>query len=161
MSRKDQDEMVMGYLCGYNGSAESLPDCYLKHSPAFKHGWNNGRDDRIGSPGERASVKRARAEMILRDIKHGLILALVVVLAGCQTLPQPPKVVTKVVTEYRELPSWATEQVANPAPPNQSIRAITESNNRRGETLDYVNCRSRLLAKLGKGEEVSPGECKK
>lgn len=81
--------------------------------------------------------------------------------SGCQTLPQPPKVVTKVVTEYRELPAWATEQVANAPPVDQSVRAITESNNRRGETLDYVNCRSRLLAKLGKGEEVSPGECKK
>lgn len=89
------------------------------------------------------------------------VMIAICLLTGCQTLPQPPKVVTKVVTEYRELPAWATEQVANPAPLNQSVRAITESNNRRGETLDYVNCRSRLLAKLGKGEEVSPGECRK
>jgi hypothetical protein len=84
-----------------------------------------------------------------------------VLLAGCQTLPQSPKVVTKVVTEYREIPAWATEQVANAPPVNQSVRAITESNNRRGETLDYVNCRSKLLAKLGKGESVNAGECKK
>lgn len=82
-------------------------------------------------------------------------------LAGCQTLPQLPKVVTKVVTEYRELPGWATAQVANDPPANQSVKAITESNNRRGETLDYVNCRSRLLAKLGKGDDVKYGECKK
>ncbi len=86
---------------------------------------------------------------------------LIATLAGCQTLPQPPKVVTKVVTEYRAIPAWATAEVPNDPPSSQSVKAITESNNRRGETLDYVNCRSRLLAKLGKGEDVSHGECKK
>lgn len=85
----------------------------------------------------------------------------ILTISGCQTLPQPPKVVTKVVTEYRELPAWATAQVANDPPPNQSIRAITESNNRRGETLDYVNCRSRLLERLGKGEPVDALACVK
>lgn len=89
------------------------------------------------------------------------ILVLFLGLAGCQSLPQPPKTVTKIVTEYREIPGWATAQVANDPPVNQSVKSITESNNRRGETLDYVNCRSRLLAKLGKGEAVSPEECKR
>lgn len=92
------------------------------------------------------------------------LIALVIavyLLAGCQTLPQPPRTVTKVVTEYRELPAWATEEIENPAPANQSVGEITKSNNRRGEALDYVNCRSRLLALLGKGEEVSPRGCKK
>lgn len=92
----------------------------------------------------------------------GMLWAAVIAsLAGCQSLPQPPKVVTKIVTEYREIPGWATAQVANDPPANQSVKAITESNNRRGETLDYVNCRSRLLAKLGKGEAVLPEECKR
>lgn len=82
-------------------------------------------------------------------------------LTGCQTLPQLPKVATKIVTEYRDLPSWATAEVANEPPASQSVRAITESNNRRGETLDYVNCRSRLLERLGKGEPVDALACVK
>lgn len=82
-------------------------------------------------------------------------------LAGCQSLPQPPKVVTKVVTEYRDLPAWATEQVPNNSPTAQTVRSITESNNRRGETLDYVNCRSRLIERLAKGEPVNALECVK
>ena len=89
-----------------------------------------------------------------------LVVVMACVLSGCQTLPQPPKVATKIVTEYRALPSWATAEVANDPPVNQSVKAITESNNRRGETIDAVNCRSRLLEKLGKGEAVSPKECK-
>lgn len=88
------------------------------------------------------------------------IIQAVITLAGCQTLPQPPKVVTKVVTEYRAIPAWAVAEVPNDPPSSQSVKAITESSNRRGETLDYVNCRARLLEKLGKGESVSPKECK-
>lgn len=100
------------------------------------------------------------------DRVEGLLALAAVVIAiclltGCQTLPQPPKVVTKVVTEYRELPGWATEQVANAPPVDQSVRAIAESNSRRGETLDYVNCRSRLLERLGKGEPVDALACVK
>ena len=82
-------------------------------------------------------------------------------LTACQTLPQPPKVVDKVITKYRDIPTWATAQVPNDPPANQSVKAITESNNRRGELIDAVNCRLRLLAKLGKGEAVNAGECKK
>lgn len=94
-----------------------------------------------------------------RTVKKSLIFA-VILLAGCQSLPQPTKVATKIVPEYRELPSWATEQVANNPPTNQSVKAITESNNRRGETLDYVNCRSRLVDRLMKGEPVNALECR-
>lgn len=94
---------------------------------------------------------------MIRTIK---VFSTVAVLTGCQTLPQPPKVVTKVVTEYRAIPAWATAEVPNEPPASQSVKAITESNNRRGELIDAVNCRLRLLAKLGKGEDVSPRECK-
>lgn len=107
-----------------------------------------------------AALRMDWADRVEGLLALAAVLIAICLLAGCQTLPQPPKVVTKVVTEYRELPTWATAKVANDPPANQSVKAITESNNRRGETLDYVNCRSRLLAKLGKGEEVSPGECK-
>lgn len=99
-------------------------------------------------------------------IEGGLALAAVIVaiaslFAGCQTIPQPPTVVTKVVTEYRDLPAWATEQVPNNSPTAQTVRSITESNNRRGETLDYVNCRSRLIERLAKGGPVNALECVK
>lgn len=101
----------------------------------------------------------------LADAAKGVALLVIAFIAmggtGCQTLPQPPKVVTKVVTEYRAIPAWAVAEVPNEPPASQSVKAITESNNRRGETLDYVNCRSRLLEKLGKGEAVSPKDCKK
>lgn len=94
-----------------------------------------------------------------RTVKKSLIVA-VILLAGCQTLPQPPKVVTKVVTEYRAIPAWATAEVANPEPASQKLKDVIESNNRRGELIDAINCRLRLLAKLGEGEDVSPRECK-
>ena len=35
------------------------------YSPAYVHGWLNGRDDRIGKPRDNAAVLRARAEMII------------------------------------------------------------------------------------------------
>ncbi|WP_439448659.1 hypothetical protein [Stenotrophomonas sp. ATs4] len=58
-------EMVNGYLTGYASSSIDLPDCHKRQSPAFKHGWLNGRDDRERNPRERGSVLRARAEIIL------------------------------------------------------------------------------------------------
>lgn len=93
--------------------------------------------------------------------KIPIIPVIALLLASCQSLPQPPMVVTKAVTEYRGLPAWATEQVANNPPANQSVKAITEANNRRGETLEYVNCRSRLIERLAKGEPVNALECVK
>ncbi len=104
---------------------------------------------------------------LIRSIDRDTLLCLlaaviaVYLLTGCQTLPQPPKVVTKVVDRYRDIPSWATEQVSNPPPASQKMGDIAASNDSRGHTLDYVNCRSRLLERLGKGEEVSPRECQK
>lgn len=93
--------------------------------------------------------------------KVPVIPVIALLLASCQSLLQPPKVVTKVVAEYRDLPAWATEQVPNNSPTVQTVRAITESNNRRGETLEYVNCRSRLIERLAKGEPVNALECVK
>lgn len=60
-------EMNRGYLAGRESGAATLPDCHAAASPAFKHGWLNGRDDRLGQPRERASVLRARADMILGE----------------------------------------------------------------------------------------------
>ena len=65
MSRTD--DMVTGYIAGLRSGAPDLPECYATCSPAFKHGWRNGRDDRIGTPREVARVLRNRADMILGD----------------------------------------------------------------------------------------------
>lgn len=58
-------EMVRGYIDGSHahGSAEPPSGC----SAAYRHGWLNGRDDRKQKPRDRASVLRARADMILGD----------------------------------------------------------------------------------------------
>jgi hypothetical protein len=60
-------EMVRGYWLGRVSGFAALPDCHALASPAFKHGWLNGRDDRLGLPRERASVLIARADMIIGD----------------------------------------------------------------------------------------------
>lgn len=67
MSANRLDEMVRGYLKGLESGSLTLPDCYKNESSAFRHGWMNGRDDRVGCPRERAAALRARANMILGD----------------------------------------------------------------------------------------------
>lgn len=60
-------QMVAGYVCGFNGVADVLPDCYRNESAAWRHGWCNGRDDRTNRVRDTAAVLRRRAEMILRS----------------------------------------------------------------------------------------------
>lgn len=60
-----EQEMVDGYMKGFGGLTDTLPACYEAKSAAWKHGWNNGRDDRLGKPRDPASVLRRRADMIL------------------------------------------------------------------------------------------------
>lgn len=51
--------MVQGYMHGKDGLAPKQSGaCYM-------HGYNNGRDDRHGTPRDRADVLRRRADMIL------------------------------------------------------------------------------------------------
>lgn len=59
------DEMVAGYRAGLNSNSDELPECYQSQPVAWRHGWLNGRDDRIGHPRESADVLRRRAQMIL------------------------------------------------------------------------------------------------
>lgn len=61
------DEMVEGYLEGLSSGASYLPEMHAKKSAAFRHGWNNGRDDRKGNPRDAADVLRRRAKMILGE----------------------------------------------------------------------------------------------
>lgn len=58
------EEMVRGYMDGRDDERLDLPKQH-NYSPAYVHGWLNGRDDRIGKPREFASVLKARADMIL------------------------------------------------------------------------------------------------
>lgn len=60
---------VEGYLSGYNSSSMEFPDCYINKPAAFKHGWLNGRDDRIRCHRDKASVLLARYKLIERNTK--------------------------------------------------------------------------------------------
>ncbi len=59
-------EMIQGYWDGKDDSRIELP---MQHNydVAYVHGWLNGRDDRLGKPRDRASVLRARANMIIGE----------------------------------------------------------------------------------------------
>ena len=61
-------DMVLGYWSGRDSRSLEIPQCYLSKSAAYKHGWLNGRDDRVGIPRDKASVLRCRADMILNNI---------------------------------------------------------------------------------------------
>lgn len=69
MNTNKENEMVRGYLAGFNSTSDQLPDCHKNKSVAFRHGWLNGRDDRLGNPREKANVLLRRAEMII-GMKH-------------------------------------------------------------------------------------------
>lgn len=56
--------MMDGYFAGLDSGSYELPECQKDKSAAFKHGWLNGRDDRLGKPRDRADVLRRRARMI-------------------------------------------------------------------------------------------------
>ena len=63
----DCSDMVRGYLAGFNSGEFDIPTCHDMQSVAFRHGWMNGRDDRTGSPRDRAEVLRARVDLILAN----------------------------------------------------------------------------------------------
>ncbi len=54
------DEVVEGYQDGFNDIRLEFPDL-SNRSDAYRHGWLNGRDDRIGSP--RASAADIRSQI--------------------------------------------------------------------------------------------------
>lgn len=89
------------------------------------------------------------------------LLPLLVGWTACERRPNVPQTVTVVVEKFKPLPEWATAQVPNVPPANGSVEALKDANNARAGTIDYVNCRSRLLARIDKGEQVSPKECRK
>jgi hypothetical protein len=90
-------------------------------------------------------------------------LILLALLPGCQRFvakPNVPQTVTVVVEKWRPLPAWATAILPNAAPVDGTVRALLIANDQRAATLDYANCRARLLARLDKGENPDLKECK-
>jgi hypothetical protein len=57
-----RDEMLEGYLDGFHPDAIEPGE---NRSEAYRHGWLNGRDDRLGVPRLPADVLRGRAAGIL------------------------------------------------------------------------------------------------
>lgn len=53
-------EMVEGYMDGRSSDLDELP-VGNNRSDSYKHGWNNGRDDRLQRPRASASTLRQEA----------------------------------------------------------------------------------------------------
>jgi hypothetical protein len=65
------DEMISGYFAGRDDTDIELPEDRKRESVAWRHGWEDGRDDRIGKPRDRADVLKARTMMLLRRVECG------------------------------------------------------------------------------------------
>lgn len=61
-------EMVHGYLDGVDDDRVEYQE-QSNRSEAYKHGWLNGRDDRIGFPRDTAENLRKRAREILNEVE--------------------------------------------------------------------------------------------
>lgn len=55
-----EGEMTEGYLDGRTDDREELPPSLSNRSASYRHGWLNGRDDRLGTP--RAPAWRLRLD---------------------------------------------------------------------------------------------------
>lgn len=91
-----------------------------------------------------------------------LILLAALALAACQTCPpSKTETVTKTVKEFIPMPKWATARIPNTPPADFTIEAVTKANNRRAEWIDYVNCRSEAIERLGAGTKITDDVCKR
>lgn len=61
--------MIEGYLDGFGDDRIELPDC-TNYSPAYVHGWYNGRDDRVGRPRASAELLRAVADRLIAEGRY-------------------------------------------------------------------------------------------
>lgn len=61
--------MIDGYLSGFTNPRHYMPLLIQKQSVAFRHGWKNGRDDKLGyiNFNDSASSLKARARIILEN----------------------------------------------------------------------------------------------
>ncbi len=62
-----EEDMLDGYRDGFDDDRAELPESLSNRGAAYKHGWLNGRDDRVGKPRDVASVLRRRAYMALQE----------------------------------------------------------------------------------------------
>jgi len=54
-------EVTEGYMDGLSDDRSDLPASLANRSDEYRHGWQNGRDDRLKRP--RASAARIRADI--------------------------------------------------------------------------------------------------
>lgn len=88
--------------------------------------------------------------------------ALTLLLAGCATRgPVPPQVVKVPIEVVRPLPAWATEPLPLDEPRDTTVGELLRSWQRRGETIRYAECRSRLIEQVQEGREADPSACKR
>lgn len=59
-------EVTEGYLDGLNDDRDELPASLANRSESYRHGWQNGRDDRLGRPRMSASKIRRAGEIAKR-----------------------------------------------------------------------------------------------
>ena len=60
-------DLIEGYFDGRNDDEFELPIRLDNHSHSYKHGWLNGRDDRIGKSRDTAVNLRLQAEKAYAD----------------------------------------------------------------------------------------------
>jgi hypothetical protein len=58
-------DMVDGYLDGFEDERDEYP-AQSNRSEAYRHGWLDGRDDRLGTPRASAQVIRDEAARIIK-----------------------------------------------------------------------------------------------
>jgi hypothetical protein len=46
--RMSDDEMLEGYRDGFNDDRPEFPESLSNRGASYRHGWLNGRDDRVG-----------------------------------------------------------------------------------------------------------------
>lgn len=94
-----------------------------------------------------------------------LAITLLLVACGRETKPPVPETVYVTVTKFKKLPQWAVApiDVDKPTRNGDTVRAHLTNEDALDAAFDRltgeINCRLRLLAKLDKGEAVSPQEC--
>ena len=63
---KQNDELIEGYLDGLGDSRSELPESLANRSETYRHGWQNGRDDRLGWP--RMSAEQIRQAGVIASL---------------------------------------------------------------------------------------------
>jgi hypothetical protein len=58
-------DMVEGFLDGYRDDRTDLPASLANRSRSYRHGWLNGRDDRVRKPRASYEIIRAQAEQAM------------------------------------------------------------------------------------------------